>query len=431
MIDRIVVINDLSDPQGGASFLALQSAQGFAERGFAVSFLSGDEQRSSGVGGIEFVNLNQQRLLAAGKAKAILRGIYNASAREMVAGWIARNDTPATIYHVHGWSQILSPSIFSALAAASGRIVMTAHDFFLTCPNGAQFDFQSDRVCPRTPLHASCLAASCDRRSYAQKLWRCSRQFVQNRLIDQSETPPQLLIHAGMAQHFLRAGMKDGDMFVLPNPVTSWTAERVAAEDNRQVLFVGRMEKTKGIDLAAEACRRAGVQLSAVGDGALLGELRQQYPEHVFHGRRPPDMIGEFAREARFLIMPSRHMEPFGLTAVEALWSGLPVFSSNRGLITPDIVATGAGLEIDPLDVDAMAGQIARLAGDDALVRAMSHRAYFETGRLALRPAEWLDALLEVYEAMLDGGKPALRAVAAAWESSQRPSETLIAVREH
>lgn len=431
MIDRIVVINDLSDPQGGASFLALQSARGFAERGVAVSFLSGDEQRTKSGDGIEFVNLNQQRLLAAGKANAILRGIYNASARDMVAGWIARNDTPGTVYHVHGWSQILSPSIFSALAAVAGRIVMTAHDFFLTCPNGAQFDFRSDRVCPHTPLDGYCLAASCDRRSYAQKLWRCSRQFVQNRLVNRSEFPPQLLIHAGMAQYFRRAGLKEGDMIVLPNPVTSWSAERVVAEDNRQVLFVGRMEKTKGIDLAAEACLRAGVQLSAVGDGALLRELRQQYPEHVFHGRLPPDMIGEFAAKARFLIMPSRHMEPFGLTAVEALWSGLPVLSSNRGLITPDIVETGAGLEIDPLDVDAMARQIEKLAGDDALLREMSHRAYYETGRLALRPGDWLDALVEVYEAMLDGGKPALRAVAATWGSSRSPSETPISVREH
>ena len=53
-------------------------------------------------------------------------------------------------------------------------------------------------------------------------------------------------------------------MFVLPNPVTSWSAERVAAEDNRQALFVGRMEKTKGIDLAAEACRRASPQWAMV-----------------------------------------------------------------------------------------------------------------------------------------------------------------------
>lgn len=41
-IDRIVIINDLSHPLGGASALAVQSAIGFAQAGYPVTFLSGD-----------------------------------------------------------------------------------------------------------------------------------------------------------------------------------------------------------------------------------------------------------------------------------------------------------------------------------------------------------------------------------------------------
>jgi glycosyltransferase involved in cell wall biosynthesis len=417
VIDRVVVINDLAKPQGGASLLALQSARAFAERGLPVTLLTGDRGPASPEAGIECVSLGQDRLLSSNPAQALAFGLYNPAARRMIADWIARNDTPRTVYHLHGWSQILSPSLFDALDRVGGRLLMTAHDFFLTCPNGASFDYRMAEPCQRRPMSMACLTARCDRRNYGHKLWRSARQFVQRQTLDFADLPPQLLIHRGMRPYFERAGVSGEDMVVLPNPVTPYSNERIAAERNHTALFVGRMEKTKGIDLALAACRLAGVKLAAVGDGATLDELREEYPEMDFIGRLPSDRIGPVARQARFLLMPSRHMEPFGLTAVEAMWSGLPVLCSDKALIAGDIERSGAGVALDPNDIAAFAKLLGQLAADNATVRRMSAAAYENTRDLALAPDRWIDALLDAYSALLDGGKAELRRRAASWTS--------------
>ena len=419
MIDRIVVINDLAQPRGGASQLALESAVQFARRGLRVTVLCGSEGNDDLVReGIEVVALGQARLLEGSRAKAMVQGLYNRSAVMMVRGWITKNDTPRTVYHVHGWSQVLSPALFSALAAVRGRTLVHAHDFFFTCPNGAMFHFGKDAPCPATPMSLSCITSACDRRGAVSKAWRVARQSVQNRVLA-DYLPPVLLIHGGMAGYFARSGLTPRDMAVLPNPVQPFVTDRIPAERNHGVLFVGRMEATKGVDLAAEACRRAGVKLIAVGTGEMLEELRRRYPEMDWVGRHPPAAVGQFARRARVAVMPSRHIEPFGLAAVEALWSGLPVISSRDALIAPDIVAAGAGLAVDPRNIDAFAAAIGSLFDDDDRTRRMSENAQLRTSALALSPEHWIDALLEGYEGYLDAGRVGL--IAAVRRSVDEP----------
>lgn len=401
MIDRIVVINDLARPQGGASLLALRSVRDFVARGQRVTMISGDRGPDQIMPGVEFVSLGQDRLLARGLAKALVSGMYNRPAEVMVARWIAENDTPGTVYHLHGWSQILSSAIFAALGPVRQRTIMTAHDFFLTCPNGAQFDYSTAAVCERQPLSMACLSARCDRRNYRHKLWRSARHLIQRRVLDRGPVPLQLLIHRGMAAPMRLAGVPADRLAVLPNPIIPYSATRILAEHNRDVLFVGRMESTKGIDLAAAACRKAGLRLVAIGDGALLDQLRTAYPEMRFVGRLPSSEIPAYAAKARMLVMPSRHMEPFGLTAVEALWSGLPVLVSEQSLIAEDIEQTGAGLAIDPLNEREFVAALDRLAGDDALLARMSNAAFSATSALASQPDVWIDKLLSIYAATL------------------------------
>lgn len=400
MIDRIVVINDLSFAMGGASLLAVRSAREFIKRGIEVTFISGDEPCDEGIG-VEHVGLGQSRLLAGRAASNALRGIYNAAAERMIADWIRRNDTPRTIYHLHGWSQILSPSVFAGLSAVQDRLVLTAHDFFISCPNGAAFDYREERACTRKPMGMSCITARCDRRNYLHKLWRVARQGMQNSLLANAPSPQLLLIHEGMGAYLGDCPIPPSEQVTVPNPITPFTPEKVQAEENDAVLFVGRMEPTKGIDLAARACRAAGLHLVALGDGSLLEDLRREYPDFEFPGRIESEEIGPYAQRARMLVMPSLHMEPFGLTAVEALWSGLPVILSDLSLIADDIVDAQAGRKVNPRDTASFATVLKELAANDALVRQMSEAAFHKTGALAMTMDGWIDALLETYRTRL------------------------------
>ena len=103
---------------------SLALAAGLA-RSFRVVFLNGGPLPDGMQPplGVEIVALGSKRLLSGGALTALTRGVYNRAAADMVARWIAANDRPSTVYHVHGWAQILSPSLFAAIAPVrAGRV---------------------------------------------------------------------------------------------------------------------------------------------------------------------------------------------------------------------------------------------------------------------------------------------------------------------
>jgi glycosyltransferase involved in cell wall biosynthesis len=400
MIRRVVIVNDSSVAKGGATGLALLSALAFRGRGFAVTLLTGDTGQNAelAAAGVEIVALGQERMASAPLQKTFFTALYNGAAKGMISDWIRANDAPGTVYHLHGWAQILSPAAFHALRPVADRLVLSAHDFFLVCPNGAQAMLKTGAVCGRTPMSAGCLAANCDRRSYGHKLWRVARQAVRQSVFDlERQAPPVLAIHAAMQPSLVRGGLPDACVKVLPNPVRPFLSERAPAESNREFLFIGRLEDGKGPDLAAAAARQAGVTLRIIGDGPMRPKLERDYPEVIFSGRRHWDEIGPLARRARALLMPSRYPEPYGLVAAEALWSGLPVIAAETAFLAPDIVAAGAGLACDPRDTPALGAAIRRLMDDD-VARAMSVNAFENTTRIGLTEEAWVSALLAAYE---------------------------------
>lgn len=421
MIDRLLVINDLSWPKGGASALAVQSAIDLAAQGLPVEFLSGDDGSNSPLQtrGVALHALGSARLLDQRGPMAALNGLYNRQAARLLADWIERNDTPGTVYHLHGWSQILSPSVFGPLRKVATRLVISAHDFFLACPNGALYDYTRARNCALVPSSLSCLTSRCDRRSQGHKLWRSARQVIRLCLMGFARTPTLLLIHAGMAPYFERAGVPRGKLRALPNPVVPYAGDRIPAENNREVLFVGRLEETKGIDLALAACREAGAHLTVIGDGVLLEPLKARYHEMSFLGRLPPEQIRPHAERARMLLMPSRYMEPFGLSAVEALWSGLPVILSDCCLLAQDIVEAGAGFAVEPRDTAGFASAIRNLMERDDMCEAMSRAAFERTRHLAMTRADWTRALVETYRSTIAEAAQ----VAAQITAPETPSE--------
>jgi glycosyltransferase involved in cell wall biosynthesis len=183
----------------------------------------------------------------------------------------------------------------------------------------------------------------------------------------------------------------------LRNPVVAWSDKRITAEQNREILFVGRLEKDKGIDLLAAAARRIGATMTVVGDGPLRSELSAEYPEVKFLGYRQRQQVVEIAKRARVVVSPSRWRETFGLTTLEALMSGIPVVVSRFALLADEVSRHGLGLQCNPYDQDELSAILQRLLQNDELVTAMSHRAFTAAGQLANTPEQWADDLLTLY----------------------------------
>lgn len=144
-------------------------------------------------------------------------------------------------------------------------------------------------------------------------------------------------------------------------------------------VVAARLEPLKGIDLAIEALslvpdalrptlRVAGGATDR--DGRYLDELRDQAARlgvvAAFTGPQSRAQLARTFREARLLLVPS-HSETYGLVALEAAASGIPVIASDAGGLREAVADGRTGVLLDTRDPAEWASAIARVTGDPAL----------------------------------------------------------------
>lgn len=402
---RVVVINDHSTSNGGTAALALLSIRQLRARGIPVTLICGDtgENPELKALGVEVFALGSADLLSLPGRTAALRGIHCKTALALVKKVIAKRDSPTTIYHVHGWAQILSPAIFRALTPVAPRTYLHAHDTFLACPNGMYMDYQRGEVCTRRPLSASCITTHCDKRSYRHKLWRVARHSALFANLDRRAPWAGLItIHPDVGEKFIRAGYPAGLIRVLRNPAKPYSATRIPAEENTTLVYVGRLGHDKGVMDLAEAAARTATKLRLIGDGALRAEIAERFPQVELAGWQSPEQISALVQDARALVMPSHHPEPFALVLPEAIQSGLPVLVSDTALMAAEIEARGLGLRFNVQDTASFDAAIAHLnALPHTEMAAMSARGFTSGASLSMTQDSWAEGLLALYETAL------------------------------
>ncbi len=120
-----------------------------------------------------------------------------------------------------------------------------------------------------------------------------------------------------------------------------------AAEPQEYVLYLGRITEDKGVHLAIEAAKEAGVQLLIAGMSySSEGYWTQKIEPHVDGSRvrflGPADMARkiELLRGAKALLFPTLYDEVFGLVMIEAMACGTPVIGFDNGAV-PEIIEDG------------------------------------------------------------------------------------------
>lgn len=402
-VERVVVLSDRSAAIGGAEAMALLNVDEMVKAGVAVTLITGDSAEDCPVdrSKVEVIALgasppDETRLLESSG-----RALFNESARRLVAQFISERDTPGTVYHLHNWSKIFSPSIFLSLRSVSSRLFMSAHDFALVCPTLSYSNYQRDGApCHLTPLSTKCVLTHCDRQSYLHKLWRVTRSLALRRFLDIANSGALVgVIHPDMAEFFTRGGIPQKSLRVVRNPVRPYSAERIAAERNSDIFLIGRVVHEKGVDLAAEAARQVGRRLRVIGDGDARPALQARYPEVVFEGWRTHDQISALIRDARAVVVPSRLPETFTLVAHEAMRSGVPVVAFSD-VDCSEAAALGGAIVVPPREIADLAAGLRRL-DDDTQTAAISRIAFAEAPRFSNTAETWRSAMLEHYGELL------------------------------
>jgi glycosyltransferase involved in cell wall biosynthesis len=137
------------------------------------------------------------------------------------------------------------------------------------------------------------------------------------------------------------------------------------------LLFLGRINREKGPELAVDVAKRTGKRLVMAVKKSEAFE--QEYWENVVAPRLTGDeeIIGEITAEekaellgrASAVLFPIQWPEPFGLVMAEANACGTPVIAMRNGA-SPEVIADGvSGFLVDTLD--EMCERVARIAEID------------------------------------------------------------------
>lgn len=195
-----------------------------------------------------------------------------------------------------------------------------------------------------------------------------------------------------------QAGLEPGTVKLIPGaidtkPYLQPTASETSLVDTLgrplTLLFVGRLDPTKGVETALHALRLfiAGdeapdVRLLIAGTGsqAYAQELRTRAEQLgvarlvTWLGRQPKDALPALYRSADIFLFTSVWPEPFGRVIIEAMASGTAVVAATTGGAA-EIVRDGHnGLTYQPGDASELANQINRLRLDPALRRRLARQ---------------------------------------------------------
>ena len=120
---------------------------------------------------------------------------------------------------------------------------------------------------------------------------------------------------------------------LIENAITDNFGNEYIQPQKKKLLFVGRFDYQKGIDILLNAFKKVSVnyELIVVG-GAVHGEDINigEYPNVTFLGWLSGDDLYKVYLESSAVIIPSR-WEGFGLVAIEAMSASRTIFTSGAG----------------------------------------------------------------------------------------------------
>lgn len=157
-------------------------------------------------------------------------------------------------------------------------------------------------------------------------------------------------------------------------------------DGKRNILFLGRQEKRKGLPHLLEAYRLLkkemnDLRLIVVGpDGGLRAACQRFVQTHCltdvhFAGFVPYEDLARFYKTATVFCAPNTGHESFGIVLLEAMAAGTPIVASDIEGFADVITHGQQGLLVPPRDSEKLAAALKRLLLDDELREQIGERA--------------------------------------------------------
>lgn len=300
--------------------------------------------------------------------RALSRTIYSNEARKKIAALL--DEVKPDIAHLHSIRHHLTKSILPELSRRNIPVVWTLHDYKELCPNTTFYD--GHNICEK-----------CINSSYSQVVWkRCKKNSLGASLITYFEalanskskydkfvdcyiSPSKFLLNK-----FIKCGYAAEKIIHIPNFLDS-ASFKPSYEFQNYILFIGRLEKEKGVKTMIRGFGNADpflppLTMKIAGSGSLEEDItRLVHEEDIknieFTGFLDGEKLEKLIREAKAVIIPSEWYENYPFAGLEAMAYGKPVIGSRIGGIPEQVDDGVTGFLFEAFDAEDLSDKINRL----------------------------------------------------------------------
>lgn len=314
-----------------------------------------------------------------------LGAIWNQAAYKKLQSLIGKEKPD--LVHFYNTFPLFSPSVYYAVKATGIPLVQSLHNFRLMCLNATFYRHGSiceDCLGKKLPLPGIRHACYHDSRLQSMSV---AGMLVLHRLLNSWHKNVDLFLLGSTRfalDKFVQAGFPEDAIMLKPNFV--FPDPGAGEGTGGYVLFVGRLDETKGIKDLLKAWRSKSlpIRLKIVGDGPLqpLVMKAAEELEHVeWLGRKSLAEMYALMKDALFLVFPSCWYEAMPRTIIDSFAVGTPVCAADTGAMR-DLIDDGrTGLLFNAGDPDDLAEKTnylferPELAGE---MRGFARRSYLE-----------------------------------------------------
>lgn len=343
---RILMINKFLYPNGGSETYIFKLGEYLQEQGHEVQYF-GMEHKGRCVGNRVDAYTSDMDFHGGSKLAKLtypLKTIYSKEARTQIRKVL--DDFKPDVCHLNNFNYQLTPSMILEIVkwrkqiGRTCKIVFTAHDYQLVCPNHMLNNPNTHQNCEKClgGKYLNCTKGKCIHGSMVKsfigtleaEFWKLKGTY---KYIDTMIC----------CSEFLKTKMDTNPLFKKKTVALHNFVDRVEwkeTEKQNYVLYFGRFSEEKGIGTLINVCRSLpDVNFIFAGTGPLE-ETINSIPNTKNVGFQTGKALEKLIREAQFSIYPSEWYENCPFSVMESQMYGTPVLGANIGGI-PELIEVG------------------------------------------------------------------------------------------
>ena len=389
---KILMVNKFLHPNGGSETYMFKLGEMLMSLGHEVQYF-GMEHEGRCVGNNAEQYTANMDFHGGSKLKKLtypIKTIYSTEAKHKIS--IVLNDFQPDVIHINNFNYQLTPSILYAAqsykksAVKPVKIIFTAHDYQLVCPNHMMFD-SGENVCNDclSGRFSSCVKKSCIHSSKVKSLVGCAEATLYKKLGTYRYFDKIICCSAFLKDKLDANPVLAEKTVAMPNFIER--AEDVETEKEDYVLYFGRYSREKGIQTILD-CKN--INFICAGAGELEDEINSA--EHITNvGFKSGKELEDFIRKAKCSVYPSIWYENGPFSIMESIMYGTPVVGADIGGI-PELVENGrTGYLFKSGDTADFERAIKRAVAESDSLSKSCKNAAFDTVE------EYCEKLLKIY----------------------------------